>query len=361
MQPRRARYRPLVLAAVTVLLLGTLAPTAVGAVAADEYDLDLDSLETFWAGQRLLFNGSDVVSNVADAPRDDRTFQVRRVTTDNEVAGLVTEFVVDSDGEAVIETDTLDGFYVVRYEGETVYVQDGTGYTENPPDGTPVTVSNSRWEVAQQWLEATWPDDRIRRSEPIDLELSSNRVSYRVEISADGLDFDELEAMFDPADYADDHDAEADDEIIILDAGTETALEVDFSDVDDGVYRILIEVADSTASATVQARVGRVTQETPGPTTEPPTATPTPTPEPEPTPTPTVTVTATPAPQTPTESPAVTPSPAETATPTATQSPVVTTPQPPGTETETPGQPGFGFAIGLLALLAVGVLALRRR
>ena len=42
-------------------------------------------------------------------------------------------------------------------------------------------------------------------------------------------------------------------------------------------------------------------------------------------------------------------SPAETATPTATQSLVVTTAQPPGTET--PGQPGFGFAIEFVALL----------
>ena len=354
------RFHVITVWAVLLLVLGTLAPTALGAVATGEYDLELDSQATYWAGQRLYFNGSEVVADVADAPRDDRTFQVRRVTTDNDVAGLVTEFVVDTDGEAVIETATLDGFYIVRYDGETVYVQDGTGYTQNPPDGTAVTVANSRWEVAQQWLEATWSADRIRQSEPIDLELRSNRASYRVEISADGLDFDELEAMFDPADFADDHDAEADDDIIILDAGTETALEVDFSDVDDGRYRFLIEVADSTASATVQARVGQVPQETPRPTAEPPAPTPTATATPTPIVTPTLTRTPTALPETPTAFPTMTTA-AETATPTATQSPVVTTPQPPATGTETPGQPGFGLGVGLLALFAIVLLALRRR
>jgi len=106
------RFHIITVWAVLLLVLGSLAPTAVGAVAADEYDTELDSQATFWAGQRLYFNGSEIVADVAGAPRDERTFQVRRVTTDNDVAGLVTEFVVDTDGEAVIETDTLEGFYL---------------------------------------------------------------------------------------------------------------------------------------------------------------------------------------------------------------------------------------------------------
>ena len=314
-------------------------PPVAPAVAPDDYDLAMESGRTHWAGQRLSFDGSDVVPNVGSASEGERTFQLRRVTDAGDVGPLVREFVVDSDGEAVVDTASLDGAFVVRYDGDPVYVQGGTGYTDSPPDGTTVTVESSAWEVAVQTIAASWSDDRVSRNEDVDLQVESNRGAYLIEVSADGLDFDDLEAMFDPDDFAADYDAQADDDVIVLRAGGDVDLPVSFADVDDGAYTLSIEVTDADAATTADVRVGRVRTTT---TTEAPATTTTP---PRPTTT-TVPPTTAPSPTTTTGAPSATTSAATTAGP--------------GT-TATPGQPGFGVLAGALALAAVVVLARRRR
>ena len=359
--PVSIRSSQLLFSVVVIVASVALLPSpGAAAVSADDFDDRLVSGTTYWAGQELYFNCSRVVGNVSTASRSERTFQLRRVTTDNEVGGLVREFVVDTDGETVIDTARLDGFYLIHYRGDTVYVLDGRGYTDDPPDETSVTVANSRWETAIQELSASWSDDVIYRDDPVDLELRSNRVTYQVELSAEGLDFDELEEMFSSRDFADDHDAEADDDGIILDASDETDLRVDFGEVDNGLYTFTIEVRDATATATAEARVGRVDEPDPSPT---PTTEPTPTASPRPEPTSTASptppgTTIEPPPPTVTASPTVAPtmpppSPSPTASPTS--SPTAT-----DTPTASPGQPGFGWTVTAIALLGLVSLARRR-
>ena len=310
-------------------------PAVAPAVDPDDYDLALESGRTHWAGQRLYFDGSAVVTDVGTASRSERTFQVRRVASGNEVGPLVREFVVDADGEAVLDTAGLEGEFLVVYGGDPVYVQDGTGYTDSPPDGTAVTVGNSAWDVAVQTISASWSDDRVTRSEVVDLQIDSNRGFFLVEVSADGLDFDDLEAIFDPHFYAIDHDAEADDDVIVLRAGNDVDLPAYFAGIDDGEYVLSIEVTDADAATTADVRVGRVRTTT---TTEPP-----------------ATTTAPSEPTTTTVRPTTTPAPVTT-TPTATTSAPTTA----GPETTaTPGQPGFGALTGVLALVAAVVLARR--
>ena len=317
--------------------VGMDGPTVAPSVDPDAYDLALESGRTHWAGQRLSFDGSAVVPEVGSASTGERTFQVRRVASGDDVGPLVREFVVDADGEAVVDTAGVDGELLVVYDGDPVYVQGGTGYADSLPDGTAVTVGNSAWDVAVQTLSASWSDDRVTRNEVVDLRIESNRGFFLVAVSADGLDFEDLEAIFDPHFYAIDHDAKADDDVIVLRAGNDVDVPAYFAGIDDGEYTLSIEVVDADVATTADVRVGRIRPTT---TAEPPAATTAP---PEPT---TTTVGLAPSP-----SPVTTPRTATTSGPTTAG---------PGT-TATPGQSGFGALTGTLAVVAGVVLARRRR
>lgn len=348
---------------VTFLVVAPVAIDAAAAVDPDDFDRRLDSGDRFWAGQVVYFDGSEVVTNVDTASVDERTFEVQTVTDEGRVGSFVREFVVDTDGERVLDTAGLEqGRYVVLYDGRPVYVQDGTGYKATPPDGTTVTIENSAWSVTVQSITASWSDDRVFRNDVVNLEIESNRVDFLIEVSAAGLDFDDLESMFDPEDFAPDHDAKADDHVLILAVPRDRAdLPVRFRDIENGEYTMVVEVADTTARTTTTIRVGR-----------PPAATATGTPIPEGMPTAAPSTTAAPT-ASPTRTVALTQSPEPTrspeppipAMPTATASPVAspepTTQTPPSvTPTESPGQPGFGVGLAVVGLL-IAVLAIRRR
>lgn len=248
------RFRGQVVTTLVVLLVvaSTVPMTAVGSAAVDEDDYDdrLASGGTFWQGQELLFDGSQVVSNVENANAADRTFQIRRVSSDNGVGSLVGEFVVDADGQHAIRTQRIDGRVVIRYQGETVYVENGIGHTGTRPDDGAITVQNSRWEVAVQTISARWSDNSIREGGSSTLEIESNRARFVIGVSAEGLDFDDLAAIFSSQDYADDHDAEEDDDIIRLDAGADAELDADFEDIRPRTYPFTVEVVDTTARST---------------------------------------------------------------------------------------------------------------
>lgn len=341
----------LVLGAVVLCLGSSMAAPAVGAfrapgtpaaVDAQAVDLPLDSGALLWAGQQTSFDGSAVVPDVGNASADERTFRVRTVVGGDRAGTLVREFVVDTDGDRLLDTAGLEGSYVILYQGQPIYVQDGVGYTSSPPDGTTVSVENSRWEVARQTISAAWADDQVFRNQVVDLVVESNRATFLVTVSADGLGFDDLVTMFDAAAFADDYDARADDDVLVLDLDGETALPVTFAEVPNGEYVLRLAVTDSTARTTTRIRVGRPPQ---------PTATATPALE----------VTATSGPSTPTEStpPSERTASPEPTVPTASPEPPRTT-RPFGTATTSPGQSGFGVGLTLVGL-AFGLLGALRR
>lgn len=321
-------------------------PALAPAVAPEDHDVALDSARTFWSGQRLYFDGGAVVPDVGNASTGERTFQLRRVTTAGEVGPLVREFAVDAEGEAVLDTTSLEGEFVLRYAGDPVYVQDGTGHADSPPDGTAVTVENSAWEVAVQTISASWSESRVSRNEIVDLRIESNRVLYLIEVSADGLDFEDLERIFDPHFYALDHDARADEDVIVLRGGLADDVPAYFAGIDDGAYTLSIEVADADAATTAEVRVGSgdatATTELPDATATPPATTQAP---PEPTP--------------PTTAPETT-TPTTTATGPTTSTSAATATAGPGATTTT-GQSGFGAIGGTVGVVAAVLLLLRRR
>lgn len=318
----------------------------MAAAGAGDHRFQLESGALYWAGQSATFDGSGIVPDAGNASVAERTFRIRTVTDGDRVGSLVREFVVGTDGERVIDTTGLQGRYVIRYEEELVYVHDGTGYTSAPPDGRAITVRNSSWEVARQTISATWSADRVFRHQQAELNVFSNRASSLIAVSARGLEFDDLVSMFDARDFADDHDARADDDVLLMDVMGDTTLTVRFREIPHGDYTLVIEVVDTDARTTATIRVGaRPPSPVPSTPTSEPTTAPVPTPTADPS-------------EPPTEVPGPT---TRTGTDPATSSPTPASPSPPpGTATSTPGQPGFGAGLAGVAV-AIYLLVGRRR
>ncbi|MDS0295224.1 BGTF surface domain-containing protein [Halogeometricum luteum] len=128
-----------------------------------------------------------------------------------------------------IDTDDLEGDYVISGEGGI-----------NAPNAI-------EFEVAVQSLTANWSEDSVTQGNSEDLELESGRDDYIAEVSADGLDADDLETLFGDADaFVGTND---EDDSVYLDAGVQDEIPADFTDdIDAGDYQFDVEVTDTTAS-----------------------------------------------------------------------------------------------------------------
>lgn len=326
---------------------------AVRQTSDERFDARLESGRVFWQGQRLYVNGSSVVEAetrdvVANASTEERTFTLR-VADGGAIEEFVREFVVDRDGDAVLNiTDQRDDL-VVLYDGEVVSIANGQGQLEG---SSGAAVRRSSFEIASQSLSAEFEDDRVRRGETTTLTVESNRGEYQVKISAPTLGDRDLSAMFGEQVVT----VNRQRDFVVVNASSMADLDLTIPrSIETGSYRLRIAARDSLARTSVRIEVPG------GPTPTPrPTATPTATP----TPTPTATPTATTRPDTPT--------PSATPTATATQTPTVETTADPETATPTAGGiaptntptaesgPGFGVLAAVLAVAALVVLARRR-
>ncbi|MCU4799025.1 PGF-CTERM sorting domain-containing protein [Halobacteria archaeon HArc-gm2] len=81
-----------------------------------------------------------------------------------------------------------------------------------------------------------------------DLEIDSNRGTYTVNVTADGLDDDDLSNIFtDATDYSDAEDE--DDDTVYFDQISDSTVTADFTDIDTGDYTFDFEVTDTSASS----------------------------------------------------------------------------------------------------------------
>ena len=227
------------------------APPAVGRSAADA---------PFRSGA-LVYQGQTLALEVPDAVSDADSFQVRRYdTSDRRVGAFVREFTLDAADRHRLDTVRLRGDYVVTPAGDrsqTVrFDSDGvaTGLVD-ASDARPV-------EVTEQSLRVEWGQDRITTNDDdVDLEIRSNRARYNLNVSADGLDYEDLENLFreggaadNPDPYADRqpfavdgavHDAHADDDVLVIRGLSDGTLTADFTEIDAGTYRFTFEVTDT--------------------------------------------------------------------------------------------------------------------
>ncbi|MFD1585447.1 BGTF surface domain-containing protein [Halorientalis brevis] len=115
------------------------------------------------------------------------------------------DFEVD-DGETVFFYELLDGDDIRLIDTETVENGEITLDTATLDDGGQFAINNrssdeayqTEFGILEQEFDAEWSQETVTETdEAVALEISSNRdPAYNVTISADGLDYDELNATF---------------------------------------------------------------------------------------------------------------------------------------------------------------------
>ncbi|ARS88700.1 BGTF surface domain-containing protein [Natrarchaeobaculum aegyptiacum] len=257
----REKGRAVFLAALMVLSVVAMSAAFAGGAAASAEETELDDVDALhnsvhWEGQILNVSNDDWGEDLQLRAVDDYD------GGEIESSSFVEELTAD--GNFVeIDTDGLEGYYTV---------QNDSGYLESGDD-------DLRFEVTSQSLSAEWDEDTVTEADDdVELELDSNRASYNVTIAADGLDYDQLKALFvhdgadgieaieeDGEDYlpldkfdADDFDDLESDDYLTLDLsdwGTDELIG-NFSNLDDtegidaGEYDFEVYVTDSSAEAT---------------------------------------------------------------------------------------------------------------
>ncbi|MFD1597485.1 BGTF surface domain-containing protein [Halobellus rarus] len=223
--------------------------TVQSTVDPSNYDEEMSSGSTFWAGQELLItSGSELDPNTA--------LQLRNWDSgDNQIGGLEEEFSLDGSGTAIFDTDGLDGEYVivlasnnnelVQFAGNNGQVTGTTTDAENDGD-------RAAFEVAEQNLDVSFGDDEVREQGTTTVEFDSNRGSYAVNVSADGLDAEELATIFgDGEDQNGELEIETvddDEDRITLATLSDGEYDVGFTGIDTGEYEFEFEVDDTSAS-----------------------------------------------------------------------------------------------------------------
>jgi len=250
------KLRALFLTALMVLSVfaGTIALSGSAAAAANTFadsdaDQALSSNGTYWQGQELWLEGTA-----------GETWELRRVDTsgDNDaVGGLVQQVVFDSNGTATIDTSNLDGTYVLEDESNGL-----VSYDDGVVQSQSATLAQADWEVAVQTLSASFDEDDV----PTDtgssatIDVDSNRGVYQVNVTAEGLDEEDLEMIFNQSDdgnaFVAGSGADDDDSVQLNISGSSDTVEANFTEFDEaGSYTFDFEVSDTTASASASVEV----------------------------------------------------------------------------------------------------------
>ncbi|QCC55926.1 PGF-CTERM sorting domain-containing protein [Natronorubrum bangense] len=169
----------------------------------------------------------------------------------------------DADG------DKIDASGVEIHEGlesddsdrvTTVRVRDGqaTFDSSNLEEGEPyhLEVSDSNWDGVEFWVEsedfdADFSSNIVSDDGDVDLEISSDRDSQYVNITAEDLDAEELADLFGEGEEF--HD---DDDVLTLELSDDQSITADLDgDIEAGEYDFEFDVTDSNASDTATLEV----------------------------------------------------------------------------------------------------------
>jgi len=211
--------------------------------AVDAFDLNE---QAFWQGQEVA------VYNLTPGGQD---VQLREKTGDSS-SSLRDELSTDDLGIVTFESDN-------RNEGEY--------FLRGADAGVPANgINNQLFEIVEQDLTAEFDDDEVADAgvnSVTEIEIDSNRGTYSLNVSADGLDAGDLFDIFNATgDFTDDDgavgnngpfliEADDDEDVLTIFSVRDGEYEVDFEDVEEGDYEFEFEVTDSTASATASITV----------------------------------------------------------------------------------------------------------
>jgi len=217
----REKGRAVFLAAIMVLSVVAMSAAFAGGVAASAHEASpnevaYDSVdgERFWQGESVHVTGLDNNEGVDVLDAD---------------GNLERERAANGTGTLVLDTTNLDaGDYSLAYENQTA-------------------PANESFEInVQDFDEFAFTDDSVAADGSSTLEVESNRRSYNVQVSADGLSGDDLGNIFGSQSVHND----SDDDVAVLES-TDGIMEfdADFSGIDAGNYTFEADVVDTTASA----------------------------------------------------------------------------------------------------------------
>ena len=209
----------------------------------------------------LAFQGQTLALEIPESVSAADSFELRRYDpSDRRVGGFVREFSLDADDRHQLATARLRGDYVVTP------VDDRSQVIRFDDDGVAtdvVAAGDARpVEVTEQSLRVEWGQERITTNDDdVDLDIRSNRARYNLNVSADGLDYEDLENLLreggaadNPDPYADRqpfavdgtvHDAHADEDVLVVRGFGDGSLTADFTGIDPGTYRFTFEVTDT--------------------------------------------------------------------------------------------------------------------
>ncbi|SFL05435.1 PGF-CTERM protein/surface glycoprotein [Halogranum rubrum] len=224
------KIRGLLLAAlmVTSVFAGTIAFAGAASAAnvPDDADVEYSDQNAFYQGQEVIFTGYNVDEQVDVFATDDGDRSV-----------IATQVSADEEGDIVVDTGDLEA---------------GEEYRLEAPSGN--AADDIEFSVVQQNFDVNFDDSSVTNGadSTTDLEVTSNNRAgdFTVEVSADGLDEEELLEIFDASGFeatADDEDDE--DDIITVTLNKNAENTVDFNDIDEGDYEFNFSVTDTTAEA----------------------------------------------------------------------------------------------------------------
>ena len=200
----------------------------------------LDTGSTYYGGQEVFVQGLT----------DGNEYRVRELNDDDEPGSLARRLAADDNGiiEFELDGELSDGdFVIVDDEGAPITTdEDGVASTSSLAGDGSVSTSD-QFEVVTQDLTAEFEDASVGNdggSTDVEYEISSDvRTDYDVNVSANGLDVDDLNDIFGDSITT----AEYDDDDIVTVAG-DTTYDLDFEDISADTYTFEANVTDTGAS-----------------------------------------------------------------------------------------------------------------
>lgn len=267
------KLRSVFLAALVVTSVFAGSVAFAGSAAAANYDdsgadARLQSGGTFWQGQTVWLSvaNSDIDQNEINEDNE-VVWELRSVESagdSKEADQLITQVTLTQDestGDWTTTVNTgdedLDGDYVIVNDDGAVEF-DGQGNAEVADGTDDPTVSSSEFEVTDQSFDATVDPVNVTAGDNTDLSFDSNRGSYRVVVSSDDLDYDELNTLlsnYDNTEGVDTNDDDENDAVEIRNNDRELTTSVGDTDVPTGNHSLTFTVADTDKTAEANLNV----------------------------------------------------------------------------------------------------------
>ncbi|MBX0286488.1 hypothetical protein EGH22_09125 [Halomicroarcula sp. F28] len=222
-------------------VVGLTVAAAGGAVALQSDGEPVNSETTYYTGQAVTVDGLDA----------NETYRVRQVNADDEPGTL--QRVLENDAGTI--EFTLDGtlsegeFVIVNESGFVVPVDQGTA--ETPLSPSPSHTRSAAFEVVTQDLSTEFEDQSTSNdgtAATVEYEISSDvRNNYAVNVSADGLNVDDLNGIFGDANTTQEY---PDEDTVTVNRGTtaEGTYDLDFTNISADTYTFEVSVTDADAS-----------------------------------------------------------------------------------------------------------------